>query len=123
MDGRLRETIAQILSVRVEDPRLRFVTVLSVEVSPEFDTARVFVSILGDETAREEAMQGLRGAAGFIQAELGRTVRIRRTPRLTFIYDDSIVRGMRMDGILESLVSDGPTPGDGEPEEEDRDDA
>lgn len=110
-DDLVLRVISEALLTKVADPRIGLVSVTGVRVSPEFDTAQVFVSVLGDETVRKETMRGLRSAASFLQAELARAIRMRRTPRLRFVYDDSLDRGLRVDATLRDLH-----------EEEERDD-
>src|SRR5205807_4301605 len=91
----VREVISAHISGDLKDPRIGFVTVTGVETSPDLRSARVFVSILGEEAEREDALVGLRSAAGFLQAQIGTQLRMKRTPTLEFVYDDSVDRGMR----------------------------
>lgn len=109
-DDLVRRVISEALLTKVSDPRIGFVSVTGVRVSPEFDTARVYVSILGGEEERAETMKGLRSAASFLQSEVARSVRMRRTPRLRFLYDESVDRGFRIDETLRGL--DGEDDGD-----------
>jgi len=102
-DDLVRRVISEALLTKVQDPRIGFVSVIGVRVSPEFDTARVYVSVLGGEEEREESLKGLRSAASFLQSELAREIRMRRVPRLRFLYDDSVDRGFRIDATLRDL--------------------
>lgn len=102
-DDLVRRVIAEALLTKVQDPRIGFVSVTGVRVSREFDTAKVFVSVLGDEAERVETMKGLKRAAPYLQSELARAIRMRRTPRLRFLYDDSVDRGFRVDEELRRL--------------------
>jgi ribosome-binding factor A len=102
-DDLVRKVISEALLTKVQDPRIGLVSVTGVRVSPEFDTAKVFVSIYGDAAAREESLRGLRSAASFLQSELARAVRLRRTPRLRFIHDESLERGNRVEAVLREL--------------------
>jgi len=99
-DQLLRETIAELILTRLGDPRIGFVSVTGVKISPELDTARVFVTVLGTPEERETAMKGLKSAAPYLQSELHKRVRLRRTPKLRFIYDESVDRGFRIDSAL-----------------------
>ena len=83
-DELLRETIAELILTRLGDPRVGFVSVTGVKISPELDTARVFVTVLGNPAERETAMKGLQSAAPYLQSELHKRVRLRRTPKLRF---------------------------------------
>jgi ribosome-binding factor A len=96
----VREVISAHISGDLKDPRIGFVTVTGVETSPDLRSARVFVSILGDEAERVDALAGLRSAAGFLQAQVGTQLRMKRTPTLEFVYDDSVDRGMRISELL-----------------------
>jgi ribosome-binding factor A len=96
----VREVISAHISGDLKDPRIGFVTVTGVETSPDLRSARVFVSVLGEEAEREDALAGLRSAAGFLQAQVGTQVRMKRTPTLEFVYDDSVDRGMRISELL-----------------------
>jgi len=118
-DDLLRKTISEALLTKVQDPRIGIVTVTGVRVSPEFDIARVYVSVYGDEAAREKSLAGLRSAASFLQSEVAKAVRMRRTPRLKFIYDDSVERGFRIDETLRGLESESVSNGEGRDPESD----
>jgi ribosome-binding factor A len=107
---RVNEAVREVLSGHItedlKDPRIGFVTVTGVETSPDLRHARVFVSVLGSDAEKEEALEGLRSTAGFLQAKVGAELRMKRTPTLEFRYDDSIDRGMRISELL-----DGEEPG------------
>ncbi len=106
LDEILREVLADILLTRTSDPRLAAVTVTAVRISPELDVAKVFVSALGDETRRAEAMAALRRAAPFLRTELARATDLRRTPELRFHLDESMDRGLRMESVLKDLADE-----------------
>lgn len=114
-DELLRAVISEALLTKVRDPRIGLVSVTEVRTSPEYDTARVYVTVLGDDQTRETALEGLRSAASFLQAEITKSVRMRRTPRLRFLYDDSVDRGFRVDAALRELSADD-SQGPGAPE-------
>jgi ribosome-binding factor A len=98
----LREVVGAAISGELSDPRIGFVTVTSVETSPDLRTAKVFVSVLGDEEEREETLTGLRAAHGVLQSRIAAETRMKRTPTLTFHYDDTIEKGVRISHLLES---------------------
>jgi ribosome-binding factor A len=75
--------------------------VTSVETSPDLRRARVFVSVLGSEEEREQSIAGLNASHGVLQAQVARELRMKRTPVLEFVYDDSIDAGMRISDLLE----------------------
>jgi ribosome-binding factor A len=97
----MREVIGGAIATELQDPRIGFVTVTAVETSPDLRSARVYVSVLGDEREREATLAGLRSSHGVIQATIAREIRIKRTPTLTFHYDESIERGARLSRLLE----------------------
>ena len=97
----LREVVGAAISSDLSDPRIGFTTVTSVETSPDLRHAKVFVSVLGDEEAREATLAGLRSSHGVIQARIAAETRMKRTPTLTFRYDDTIERGARISELLE----------------------
>jgi ribosome-binding factor A len=97
----LREVIGTAIATDLSDPRIGFVTVTSVETSPDLRTARVHVSVLGDEATREETLSGLRSSHGVIQSRIAAETRMKRTPTLSFEYDPTVERGMRISRLLE----------------------
>ena len=97
----MREVIGDAISSELEDPRIGFVTVTSVETSPDLRSARVFVSVLGDEASREATLAALRSSHGVLQATIARQTRMKRTPTLSFHYDDTPERGVRMSHLLD----------------------
>src|SRR5215218_781869 len=98
----MREVIGSAIAAELEDPRIGFVTVTSVDTSPDLRSARVYVSVLGDETERESTLAGLRSSHGVLQSAIARETRIKRTPTLTFHYDESIERAARLSRLLDS---------------------
>jgi ribosome-binding factor A len=97
----LREVVGAAVSTELSDPRIGFVTVTSVETSPDLRTAKVFVSVLGSEEEREATMAGLRSSHGVLQARIAGETRMKRTPTLTFHYDKTIEQGVRITELLE----------------------
>jgi ribosome-binding factor A len=102
---RVNEAVREVLSARIaeglKDPRIGFVTVTYVETSPDLRRARVYVSVLGDTGVREETLAGLDSAHGVLQQSLATELRMKRTPTLEFVFDESIDRGMRISELLE----------------------
>jgi len=96
----LREVIGAAIS-ELSDPRIGFVTVTSVETSPDLRTAKVHVSVLGSEEEREATLAGLRSSHGVLQSKIAAETRMKRTPTLTFAYDETVERGMRISKLLE----------------------
>ena len=97
----LREIVGAAISGELSDPRIGFVTVTAVETSTDLRTAKVFVSVLGSEEEREATLEGLRSSHGVIQSRIAAETRMKRTPTLTFHYDDTIEKGVRISELLE----------------------
>jgi len=97
----LREVVGASIAGELSDPRIGFVTVTSVETSPDLRTAKVFVSVLGDSEEREATLQGLRSSHGVLQSRIAAETRMKRTPTLTFHYDDTIEKASRVSELLE----------------------
>jgi ribosome-binding factor A len=102
---RVNEAILEILgdaiATELKDPRIGFVTVTAVDTSPDLRTARVYVSVLGSEQEREQSLAGLQSAHGFLQGKIASAMRMKRTPTLTFRYDESVDRGDRISRLLD----------------------
>ena len=98
----LREVVGAAIATDLNDPRIGFVTVTSVETSPDLRAARVYVSVLGSAEERETTLKGLQSSHGVIQARIASETRMKRTPTLTFRYDDTIEKGMRISKLLDS---------------------
>jgi ribosome-binding factor A len=117
----LRETLSQSIGEGLKDPRVGFVTVTGVETSPDLRHAKVFVSVLGGKKEREQTLAGLASSHGYLQERIAAAVRLKRTPQLVFLYDDSVDRGMRMEMLLKRYEDElGPRGGEeaGEPDAE-----
>ena len=102
INAALREVIGEAISSELQDPRIGFVTVTSVDTSPDLSSARVYVSVLGGEAEREETLAGLRSSHGVLQSAIAHQTRIKRTPTLTFHYDDTAERADRLSRLLDS---------------------
>jgi ribosome-binding factor A len=97
----LREVVGVAVAGELNDPRIGFVTVTSVETSPDLRAAKVFVSVLGDTDEREATLEGLRSSHGVIQSRIAAETRMKRTPTLTFHYDDTVEKASRVSELLE----------------------
>jgi len=106
VSGLLKMEISDIIRTRLKDPRVGFVTITDVVLSDDLRNARVYVSVLGDETQRDNTLEGLEHACPFIQNELGSRLRLRYLPHLRFYYDASFEYGANIDRILDSLHLD-----------------
>ncbi|HYN91902.1 MAG TPA: 30S ribosome-binding factor RbfA [Thermoleophilaceae bacterium] len=102
---RVNEAVREVISVRLaeglRDPRIGFVTVTSVDTSTDLRQARVYVSVLGSDEERAETLAGLESAHGLLQRTVARELRMKRTPTLQFVFDESIQRGIRVSKLLQ----------------------
>ncbi len=113
----IREEVAMYLAEGVKDPRVRgMVTVTGVDVTRDLRHAKVFVSVLGEEAERADTMAGLAGMAAHLRGHIGRALRLRAAPELTFKYDQSVTHAARIETLLGQLRQEREaTPADGEP--------
>ena len=106
----VRVELCSLLQRSVRDPAVQLVTVTHVRMSRDLQHARVYYTTLGEMATRGETAKGLRRAAPFLRAQLGRRIRMRRVPELTFVYDESIARESRIAQVLEELRIDASLP-------------
>ncbi|NGP44087.1 30S ribosome-binding factor RbfA [Bacillaceae bacterium SIJ1] len=99
----MKKELGDILSRKIKDPRVGFVTVTDVEVSGDLQLSTVYISVLGDDEKKQDTLQGLLKAKGFIRSEIGQRIRLRKTPELTFEFDESIEYGNRIEHLLADL--------------------
>jgi ribosome-binding factor A len=114
----LREEVALLIASELKDPRIGFVTVTRVEVTPDLRTARIYVGVLGTEKQRTTSLAGLKQGAGFLRRALGRTLRLRYTPELLFQYDEGLEASDRVAKLLAEIGSN-PTAAPAENSEDD----
>ena len=101
----LRESVSTTVLFELKDPRARNVTVLRTEVSPDLRSARVFVSVMGDEKAQSLAMHGLRSARGFIQSRIADRLELRYTPILKFVLDPGVKLSVQASSIIRETLA------------------
>jgi ribosome-binding factor A len=104
---RVNESVRQVLAEtlpELKDPRIGLVTITGVQTTADLRQATVYISVLGNERKRTATLRGLEAAHGLLQSRLGRQLRMKRTPQLTFEYDPSVERGMRMSQLIDELA-------------------
>jgi ribosome-binding factor A len=107
VDEAVRQVIGDAVASELKDPRVGFVTVTDVRTSPDLRHARVYVSVLGADGGpsapeeREDTLAGLRSAHGFLQGRIATELRLKRTPELDFVYDDTTDRAMRLEELID----------------------
>lgn len=99
----MKKELGDIISRKIKDPRVGFVTITDVEVTGDLQQAKVFISVLGEESQKHSTLVGLAKAKGFIRSEIGKRIRLRKTPELTFEFDEAIEQGNRIETILRDL--------------------
>jgi ribosome-binding factor A len=99
----IRGELASLLAREVHDPGIGFVTLTRVRVSPDLQQAHVYYTALGDEKSRRNTERALGRAAGFLRRQIGGRLRLKRTPELTFHYDESIAGQDRIEQLLGEL--------------------
>ena len=107
INGEVQKELAGIIRGEIKDPRIHPMTsVVAVEVAPDLKTCKVYVSVLGDEKAREDTLRGLRSAEGYIRRQLAHELNLRNTPEITFIMDQSIAYGVSMSKLIDEVTRD-----------------
>jgi len=119
VDESLREVLSEAIQT-LKDPRIGFVTVTGVRTTADLKESTVYVSVLGGEDKLRKTLQGLEAARGVLQARINDELRLRRTPQLTFEYDPSVERGVRMTKLIDELAPDVPDPDDTSSGDDDR---
>ena len=107
----VRAVVAEAVA-ELKDPRIGLVTITGVQISPDLRQGRVFVSVLGSERKRRATLDGLQSAHGYLQARVARELTLKRTPQLSFEYDPTVERGVRMTQLIDELVHDTPDDAD-----------
>jgi ribosome-binding factor A len=97
----IKEILGDAIATDLKDPRIGFVTVTEVDTSPDLRAARVYVSVLGTPEERASSLEGLRSSHGFLQGKIASAMRMKRTPTLTFEYDDTVERVDRISRLLD----------------------
>ena len=101
----VRRELAQIIRNEIKDPRIHAMTsISSVEVAPDLKTCKVYISVLGDEQAQKDSLEGLKSAAGYVRKCLAQSLNLRNTPEIRFILDQSIAYGVEMSKKIDDLI-------------------
>lgn len=103
----IKRIVTDILRTEIKDPRINpFTSITRVDVSKDLRYARIYVSILGDQEEQEKTLEGLKNAGGFIRSELGKQIRLRYHPEITFSLDTSIQHGLKITRLLRDLANE-----------------
>lgn len=113
----IRSELALLLTREVHDPGIGFVTLTRIQLSPDLQVARVYFTVLGDDTARQRSAKALERATPFLRRRIGSRLRLKRTPELKFFYDESIAGQDRIEQLLKEIhASPKPEPPDSDDE-------
>lgn len=99
----IKKELSDIIGRKLKDPRVGFVTVTDVEVTGDLQQAKVYLTVLGDEEQKKDTLDGLEKAKGFIRSEVGKRIRLRKTPELIFEIDESIEYGNRIETLIKKI--------------------
>lgn len=99
----IRAEIAHMIQEDLNDPRIGFATITRVDLTADLQHARVHVSVLGGEPAAKSTLEGMISAAGYVRRELGRRLRLRRTPEIEFMLDRGPEESVRLEGLMQQL--------------------
>jgi ribosome-binding factor A len=106
VDEAVREVLGDAVTQDLKDPRVGFVTVTEVRTSPDLRQARVFVSVFGTAEEQAATLEGLSSAHGILQARIARELRLKRTPALEFMLDDTAAKAARLEALIEDVTED-----------------
>lgn len=106
INGEVQRVLAEIIRGEIKDPRISpWTSVVAVEVAPDLKSCKAWISVLGDEEARANTLQGLKSAVGFIKRQLAKTINLRNTPEITFVMDQSIEYGVNMSHRIDEVIA------------------
>lgn len=106
INGEVQKVLAETIRGEIKDPRIsQWTSVVAVEVAPDLKSCKAWISVLGDEEARESTLAGLKSAEGFIKRKLAKSINLRNTPEITFVMDQSIEYGVNMSRKIDEVVS------------------
>ena len=108
IQNRLIEEVSDMLRRELKDPRLGFVTVTGAEITRDLRHAKVYVSVLGSEEEKQQSLEALRRASGYIRGEFTRRAHLRVAPELSFQGDVSLARGARIFELLQQIEQESP---------------
>ena len=117
INGEVQRELSQIIRNEIKDPRIAMMTsVTAVEVAPDLKTCKAYISVLGNQEAKEATIRGLNSAEGYIRRQLARNLNLRNTPEIRFILDESIEYGVNMSKLIDDVAKRDASLG--KPEEE-----
>ena len=107
INGEVQRELSHIIRNEIKDPRIAMMTsVTAVEVAPDLKTCKAYISVLGDDKAKEDTIAGLRSAEGYVRRLLAKNVNLRNTPEIQFVLDQSIEYGVTMSKLIDDVNRD-----------------
>jgi ribosome-binding factor A len=106
LEESIREEVAKLIASGLKDPRIGFVTVTGVQLAADLRHVRIKVGVLGDQAARDKTLVGLKQAAGFVRREIGKRLRMRLTPEVSFEYDHGLDATDRVARLLDEVAAE-----------------
>lgn len=100
LNERIKELVGELVQTRLKDPRIGLVTITGVSIAPDYATAKVYFTVMGDDAAKAETRKGLESAKSFLRKAVGRELELRQAPELRFLYDETLDRAMRIDEVI-----------------------
>jgi len=105
VNGAVQKELSTIIHSEIKDPRIHPMTsVTAVEVAPDLKTCKAYISVLGEQQAKDSTLRGLKNAEGYIRRELARRLNLRNTPEIRFILDESIEYGVNMSKLIDDVT-------------------
>lgn len=102
----IKKELSEILQLEIKDPRIGFVTVTAVEMSGDLQIAKVFVSVFGSPEEKQQTLAALEKAKGYMRSEIGKRIRLRYTPELVFVMDESLEHSEHINKLLNNVQAD-----------------
>ena len=107
INGEVQKELSKLITTEIKDPRISpWTSVVAVEVAPDLKTAKVYVSVLGNEEVQQDTLRGLKSAAPFMRSQLAKSINLRNTPELKFVMDQSIEYGVNMSKLINDVNKD-----------------
>ena len=119
----MQRELSELIRLEVKDPRVGMLTITEIEVTRDMDHAKVFFTTLGGKTEHDACLEGLQRASGFLRTHLSQRMQLRQVPKLSFVYDHSVERGVQLSQLIETAVAEDRTrnPEAAEPDTSDAD--
>ena len=102
----MQRELSELIRLEVKDPRVGMLTITEIEVTRDMDHAKVFFTTLGGKTEHDACLEGLQRASGFLRTHLSQRMQLRQVPKLSFVYDHSVERGVQLSQLIETAVAE-----------------